>query len=96
MLNMWLPPKCYPGTLGQCPGRAEPHLTSGNQEETAAVGGCINHPWPLHRGPPGSAPHGGGASAVESFRDPREVHLGAGQGHQNKALGGSLQPGCHP
>lgn len=47
MLNMWLPPKCYPGTLGQCPGRAEPHLTSGNQEETAAVRGCINHPWPL-------------------------------------------------
>ena len=26
MLNMWLPPKCYPGTLGQCPGRAEPHF----------------------------------------------------------------------
>lgn len=33
---------------------------------------------------------------MESFRDPQEVQLGVGQGHQTKALESSVQPGCHP
>lgn len=33
---------------------------------------------------------------MESFRDPQEVQLGTREGHQTKALGGSVQPGCQP
>lgn len=33
---------------------------------------------------------------MESFRDPQEVQLGAGQGHQTKAQGSSVQPGRCP